>query len=219
MNWFFKSFTYSIGRKILMALTGLFLVTFLIVHVSGNFLLYAGDNGASFNEFSHFMTHNPIIRIIEIVLFACIILHIIDGTLLWLKNRNSRPVKYATSRIDGGKTWVARNMILTGTIIAIVIVIHLSDFWIPYRIIGNVPDLYVHAKDVMTNPYTAIFYVVAVLLLMLHMYHGFSSAFQTVGIRHPKYYTLKQWTGYILSTIICLGFASMPLYFLLHLDA
>ncbi len=219
MNWFFKSFTYSIGRKILMSLTGLFLVTFLIVHVSGNFLLYAGDNGASFNEFSHFMTHNPIIRIIEIILFACIILHIVDGTVLWLKNRNSRPVRYATSRKDGQKTWIARNMILTGTIIAIFIVIHLTDFWIPYRIIGSVPDLYIHAKDVMSNPYTSIFYVVAVLLLMLHMYHGFSSAFQTIGIRHPKYYPLIQWTGYILSTIICLGFASMPLYFLLGMDA
>src|ERR1700722_20201318 len=103
MNWFFKSFTYSIGKKIIMALTGLFLVTFLIEHVSGNFLLFANDNGESFNDYSHTLSHNIFIQIIEYVLFGSIIFHFIDGLLLWAQNRGKRPVQYAARRADAGK--------------------------------------------------------------------------------------------------------------------
>src|SRR5438309_9327923 len=118
MNWFLKTFTYSIGKKLIMSLTGLFFIIFLIEHVAGNFLLFADDGGVEYNLYSHTLTHNviigPIIKVIEVFLFGGFIFHIVDGTVLWIQNRRSRPQGYEMRRPGETSLWTSRNMMLTG---------------------------------------------------------------------------------------------------------
>jgi succinate dehydrogenase / fumarate reductase cytochrome b subunit len=218
MNWFARTFNYSIGRKIIMALTGLFLVFFLIEHVFGNLLLFANDGGAAFNEYSHDMSHNTIIRIVEYLLFAGIIFHFVDGFILWSKNRSARPIRYQMSKPHEKTKWTSRNMIWSGSVILIFLVIHLKSFFVPYRITDGMDGktLFEITRDAFANPYYSAFYVFAMILLGLHLNHGFSSAFQTLGLRHPNFYSGIKILGVILSLVISLGFASMPIYFYLQ---
>lgn len=126
-------FSKSIGRKLIMAITGLFLVSFLLVHVSGNLQLFSQDGGLSFNQYTKFMTTNPIIKIMEWVLFAGFIVHMIYATLLTLQNNASRPVKYAYKSKNTGASWASRNMFITGSVMFIFLVVHLVMFWGTYK--------------------------------------------------------------------------------------
>jgi succinate dehydrogenase / fumarate reductase cytochrome b subunit len=218
MNWFTRTFSYSIGKKIIMSLTGLFLVAFLIEHVIGNFLLFANDNGEAFNQYSHDMTHNMLIRIVEIFLFLGIIFHAADGIWLWFSNRKARPIRYQKVANSENTMWSSRNMIVTGTILLFFIVIHLKEFFVPYRITHDMGGhtLYEITRDAFHNPWYAGFYVICMVLLGLHLHHGFASAFQTLGLRHPNYYGAVKFVGVFLSVVICGGFASMPIYFFLN---
>jgi succinate dehydrogenase / fumarate reductase, cytochrome b subunit len=218
MNWFFKTFTYSIGKKLIMGATGLFFVLFLIEHVAANFLLFNDDGGVEYNLYSHTLTHNviigPIMKLIEIVLFASFIIHIIDGTTLWIQNRRARGQGYVMQRKSQSSQWTSRNMMLTGAIIFIFLVIHLSTFFYPYRFTDSVPNLYDRVKEEFSSPLFTGFYVFAMVFLAFHLQHGFSSAFQTLGMRNPKYFPFLKKLGLVLSILICAGFAAQPLYFL-----
>jgi succinate dehydrogenase / fumarate reductase cytochrome b subunit len=206
-----------------MSLTGIFLVLFLIEHVFGNFFLFVDSTGVAYDEYSHNMTHNIFIQIVEIILFLSFIFHIIDGTMLWMKNRASRPVGYAVSRRSQNSFWTSRNMIISGSIIFLFLIIHLKTFFFPYRFdINSIqkyngqPSIYHEVKYVFQHSIAyASFYVFAMILLCLHLHHGFSSAFQTIGMRHPKYYPFLKAFGLVLSIVICAGFAAQPIYFLL----
>jgi succinate dehydrogenase / fumarate reductase, cytochrome b subunit len=215
MNWFLRSFTYSIGKKIIMSLTGLFLVAFVIEHVSANFLLFAGDKGVAYNEYSHFMSSNIFIRIIEIFLFASFIFHAIDGIILWRQNSSARGQGYAVDKGSPGTFWTSRNMIITGSLVLLFLLIHLGTFFVPYRFTNNVPDLFDRVRVEFQNPFFTGFYVFSMIMLALHLHHGFASAFQTIGLRSPKYYPAIKFLSVFLSIVICAGFASQPLYFLL----
>lgn len=197
-----------------MSATGLFLLLFLIVHVSGNFALFKGDGGVAFNEYSHFMTHNPLIMIVEIGTFLFFFIHIIDGIMLWLKNRSSRPTRYVMNKSSKNTMWTARNMIISGSLILLFLIIHLKTFFVPYRIQGTVPNLFELTRDAFYNPWYSGFYVICMVLLGLHLHHGIASAFQTLGLRHPNYYSFIKGLSVFLSVFISAGFASMPLYFL-----
>jgi len=152
-------FSYSVGRKIVMSLSGLFLVSFLFVHVGGNALLFINDGGVSFNEFVQFMTSNPVIKVLEYVLFAGFLIHIVYGFILTAQNNKARPVKYAyTKAADKGSTWFSRNMILTGTIMLAFLVIHITMFWGRYHmaekgweIVETVPisKAYTHSMKIL----------------------------------------------------------------------
>ena len=218
MNWFLKTFSYSIGRKLIMGFTGLFFVIFLLEHVAGNFLLFNNDGGAEYNLYSHTLTHDvvvgPIIKIVEILLFSSFIFHIVDGTILWIKNRRSRPQGYAVNRRNQNSKWTSRNMMLSGAILFIFLVIHLSTFFIPYRFTDSVPNLYQRVHDEFQSPLFTGFYVFSMVFLAFHINHGFASAFQTLGMRNFKYYPFIEKLGVILSILISAGFASQPLYFL-----
>lgn len=218
MNWFLKTFSYSIGRKLIMAATGLFFVIFLLEHVAGNFLLFNNDGGAEYNLYSHTLTHNvivgPIIKLVEIFLFASFLFHALDGTMLWIKNRRSRPVGYSVNRKKQNSSWNSRNMMLTGAVLFIFLVIHLGTFFYPYRVTESVTNLYMRVHDEFQNPWFTGFYVFSMVLLAMHLQHGFSSAFQTLGMRNHKYFPFIQKLGWILSIVVCAGFASQPLYFL-----
>lgn len=133
MNWFTKAFTSTLGRKLVMALTGLFLCLFLVVHVSGNFQLFKDDGGFSFNMYSVFMTHNPLIKTVSYLLYATFIIHIIQSLLLTIYNKKARPQGYVKNSPDKNSAWSSRNMGILGTIILVFLVIHMKDFWWEYH--------------------------------------------------------------------------------------
>ena len=122
-------FTSSIGKKLTMGLTGLFLITFLIVHVGVNSCIFVNDGGETFNTAAHFMSHNWILRIMEVGLFAGLILHIIQGLLLWKQNTAARPVKYTVNNANKNSKWYSRSMGLLGTLLLFFLVIHISKFY------------------------------------------------------------------------------------------
>ena len=129
-------FKSSIGKKLLMGLTGLFLITFLVVHASINAMIWFQDGGVTFNKWAHFMGSNFIIRTMEIGLFIGLIIHVVDGLMLYMQNRAARPVKYAYNSSGDNSSWYSRSMALLGTLILLFLVLHLSHFWVKTRVTG-----------------------------------------------------------------------------------
>ena len=129
MNWFSSFLTSNIGRKLIMALTGLFLVSFLVVHLSGNLLLLRPDSGEAFNIYSHFMTTNPVIRVLEIGLLLGFVLHIYTSVVLTQHNKKARPTGYSAGNNSPGVAWYSKNMGITGSIILVFLIIHLKQFY------------------------------------------------------------------------------------------
>ncbi|MFN8278374.1 MAG: succinate dehydrogenase cytochrome b subunit [Chitinophagales bacterium] len=215
---FFQS---SIGKKVFMALTGLFLITFLIVHCAINAMVFYNDGGVTFSKYAHFMGTNPIIRIMEIGLVAGFLIHIVDGLLLYFQNRAARPVKYAKTASDGKTTWYSRSMALLGTIILLFLVVHTAHFWIPNRayqfLHGEELNLFTMMQLEFQEWYTVVIYLLGCFSLFWHLLHGFGSAFQTMGWNHVKYNQVIHIAGVAFSIIVPLIFASMPLAFFFQL--
>ena len=208
-----RIFYSSVGRKLLMALTGLFLCLFLLEHLYGNLQLYKMDGGKAFNEYGEFLVGNIVIRTVEFALFGAIILHILDGLYLTLSNRKARPVRYAVSHSSGNSSWFSRNMGLTGSVVFIFLVVHLKTFFVEHRFLGAETSM---AHDVasafQSNIYSAL-YVVAMVLLGAHLNHGFQSAFQTLGWNNHKYAKGLKTAGTVFAMLIMIGFASFPIMF------
>jgi succinate dehydrogenase / fumarate reductase, cytochrome b subunit len=206
----------SIGKKFIMGLTGLFLISFLIVHVSINSCIFFNDGGKTFNTAAHFMATNPVIRIVEIGLFAGLLLHIFQSLLLTLENRKARPVAYAQINGAANSSWYSRSMGVLGSLLLIFLVIHLRHFWIDTKIAvfsgkAHEHDTFAEMRDVFSLWYVVVIYVCGVGSLMYHLLHGFQSAFQTLGINHKKYTPIIKKTGIWFSIIVCLLFAAMPI--------
>jgi succinate dehydrogenase / fumarate reductase cytochrome b subunit len=205
----------SVGQKIFLAITGLFLCTFLIVHLTGNLLLFRADNGAAFEQYSTFMSTNSGIRLMEIVLFGGFVFHILFGIRTWLYNRRARPIPYAMNRPSENSSLSSRVMFWTGSIIFIFLVIHLKTFFVPARFPGDThPSMYALVLEAFRSPVYDAFYVVAVALMAYHLRHGFQSAFQTFGLR-PGRRRMFDMLAVIFWLVIPVGFAIMPVYFLL----
>ena len=220
MSWISKSLSSSIGRKIIMAVTGLFLCSFLVVHLVGNLQLFKADNGVAFNAYSEFMGHNPIIRTLEIVLVLGFGFHIYEGLSLAIKNRSARGSQgYVANHIEQNSSWHSRSMAMLGSIVLFFLVVHLYNFFGSLRF-GDVPrdangneDAYTLVLDAFKNPFYVALYVVAQFALLYHLLHGFSSAFQTLGLTHRKYTPAIKFAGYAFSIVVCAAFAAMPVYF------
>lgn len=218
MSWLTETLSSTLGRKLLMALTGLFLVSFLIVHLSGNFQLLMNDEGEAFNAYAKFMTTNPLIKAASYILYSGILLHVIYAIVLAIKNKSARPVKYARTSSSPKVSWNSRNMGLLGTIILIFLVIHLRNFWyemhwgeIGVDMNGN-RDLYSVVTAAFAQPLYVLLYIVSMVGLAFHLAHGFSSAFQTLGWNHPKYSSLISKLGLAISILIPIGFAIIPIF-------
>lgn len=213
MTWK-QFFTSSVGKKFTMGLTGLFLITFLVVHVGANSCIFLNDRGETFNAVAHFMSHNWIIRIMEVGLFAGLILHIVQGLLLWKQNSSARPVGYAVSDANKNSKWYSRSMGLLGTLLLIFLVIHISKFFVDTKIAlysGDQPtDLYKEMQEEFSKWWIVLIYVAGVVSLFWHLLHGFQSAFQTFGINHKKYSPLIRAIGIGYTVIISILFALMP---------
>jgi len=212
-------FSSSLGKKYLMAITGLFLCSFLIIHFLGNIALFTDP--VQFNEYTRFMSSNPIIRIMEIVLVAGFLTHIIDAIILTRANKKAQPVKYAMNK--NKSSWYSRNMGLTGSVILAFLILHLQSFWYEYKFgevlmtvdsNGNaIKDMFTIVKTAFSEWWYSAIYVLAMLLLGSHLNHGFQSAFQSVGLRHKKYTPTIKMLGTGFSISITVGFISFPIYF------
>ncbi len=204
----------SLGKKLLMGLTGLFLVSFLIVHVSINACIYFNDGGATFNAAAHFMAHNPVIRVLEIGLFIGLILHAVQALMLTMQNNKARPVKYAVPAGNVSSKWYSRSMGILGSLLLLFLVVHLANFWVPTKqaLFNDMEhDTFAGLKEVFSRWYFVAVYMVGVISLGYHLLHGFQSAFQSLGLNHKKYTPIIKSFGFWFSIIITLLFASMPI--------
>ena len=214
-------FSSSIGKKLTMGLTGLFLVTFLIVHAGVNACIFINDGGATFNAAAHFMSHNWVIRIMEIGLFAGLIAHIVQGLLLWKQNTAARPTKYVMSAANENSKWYSRSMGLLGTLLLFFLIIHISKFFWDTKVAlytaGGANDashnLFLDMKEEFQKWWVVLIYSLGVISLFWHLLHGFQSAFQTLGINHKRYTPLIKTIGVGYTFIICLLFLLMPIAF------
>ncbi|MEM7036710.1 MAG: succinate dehydrogenase cytochrome b subunit [Bacteroidota bacterium] len=227
-----KAFSFSIGKKLIMGLTGLFLIIFLVTHLAGNLLLFAGP--VPFNEYAEFMGKTWFIRIAEIILFLGFIVHIADGLMLKMQNRKARPVRYAVNAGNKNSSWGSRNMAATGIILLVFLILHLISFFLDARFgldIGLGIDMsqfdytaigtedhaslwHKSAAQMSVEWYSAI-YVIAMAIVGFHLNHGFQSAFQTLGIRHAKYTPLIKKAGTAFAIVVPAAFAAIPIYFVI----
>ena len=227
MNWFVRFFTSSLGQKYVMSLTGLFLISFLIVHLSGNLQLLSDDGGRSFNIYAAFMSKNTIIRIISIGLYTFILLHAVQGIVLTLKNRKAKGSHYKKGR-PAGTHWSARNMGLLGILIFAFLCFHMGDFWWKMRLtddlplvnyeghIGAVEDIFSRVHIAFQELWIVIIYIVGVIALALHLIHGFQSAFQSLGLNHKRYSPIIHGIGWVFTIVISMGFILIPVYHYLN---
>jgi succinate dehydrogenase / fumarate reductase cytochrome b subunit len=224
MNWFTNFFSSTIGRKVVMALTGLFLILFLVVHLIGNLQLMKSDGGQAFNKYAAFMTSNPLIVTISYVNYAFIILHIVWSILLTGRNRRARGAQgYAV--VKNSSHWTSRNMGILGTFIFIFLVIHLRGFWYEMHW-GGIPtanydgteykNLYSVVDVAYSELWFVLLYVVSMILLAFHLFHGFGSAFQTLGVNHVKYNPVIRFIGVAFALVVPALFALIPVYMYLN---
>ncbi len=209
----------TIGRKYAMALSAMFLLIFLIMHLSVNLLSVFGNDGP-FNGASEFMGYNPLIQyFMQPILGFAVIFHFVMGFVLELKNRSARPVRYGVNNGAANSTWTSRNMIISGLVVLAFLGLHMYDFWwheINFKYVeGNMPDSArfwpeLHAK--FADLWRVVIYVISFILLGLHLAHGFQSSFQSVGARHPKYTPVIRAVGTWYSILIPAGFIFIALY-------
>ncbi len=229
MAWLTNYLTSSIGRKLTMSLTGLFLILFLVVHLLGNFQLLHDDEGEAFNKYTYFMTHFPLIKMISYGLYFFIIVHTVQGLMLALANRKAKGQAYAVSTRPPGVTWASSNMALLGTLILAFLIIHMAQFWgqmhfgdmatKAYKDFAEgepIKDLYSLVSETFQNPLMIAFYVIGQIVLAFHLWHGFQSAFQTLGVNHPKYSPFIHLVGKAYAILVPFGFAIIPIIFYLN---
>lgn len=234
LGWFGRFLSSSIGQKIIMSLTGLFLIVFLLVHLIGNLqLILVEDEGLTFNKYAYFMTSNPVIKTTSYLLYFFILLHAFQGIYLWYQNRKARGAKRYAVKNDrtagGSKTSIYMGSL--GTVILIFIIVHMVQFWAQMHFTDNVgafsvegyeeniKNLYALVSGVYENPLFVIFYVVSMFFIALHLWHGFQSSFQTLGLNHKKYTPLIKAVGIAYSIFVPLGFAIIPIImYLRHVE-
>ena len=207
----------SITRKVLMALAGLFLVTFLCVHLGINLMLLKDDGGRMFTEAATFMGTNSVIKVFEIVLFAGFLLHILFGLLVSSQNRAARPIAYAYGN-SSETSFFSKYMFHTGIIVFIFLVFHFIDFYfIKIGLVAPPPgiashDFYHRTLRLFSTPGYSVLYIVSFIFLGIHLNHAIQSAFQTLGWNHSKYTGAVKLIGSAYSVFIAAGFSAVPIY-------
>ncbi|ANQ47647.2 succinate dehydrogenase cytochrome b subunit [Flammeovirga yaeyamensis] len=218
MSWQ-KSLSSTIGRKIMMSLSGILLILFLAGHVSGNMTLLLGKADA-FNAYAHFMSTNPAVQVIANVFKLFFVGHIFYAAVLTLQNKKARGGEaYKVTNKDGSS--VSKYMGVLGSVIAVFLVIHLSQYWaVMHEYAGTIgmtsvdgvqmKDLYAVVNTSYQNPVIVAGYVISMIILAYHLWHGFASAFQTLGINNKRYTPIISFVGKAYSIIVPLLFAAIP---------
>ena len=208
----------TIGRKYAMAFSALFLLIFLLIHLTVNMISVFSKDG--FNAASHFMGYNALVQwIMQPILMFAVIFHFVMGFILEIKNNKARPIKYAVDGSKHNSTWFSRNMIISGAFILVFLGLHLYDYWaheMVYKYVKfDIVDetrYWEELREKFQSLWRVIFYVVAFVLLGMHLAHGFQSAFQSIGARHPKYTPMIETFGKWYSILIPLGFIFVTIF-------
>ncbi len=210
-------FSTSVGRKLLMGLSGLFLCSFLVVHLYINLFVLKSDTGQTFDVYAEFMSTYPLMRPLEIVLFAGFLLHMILGIWLWYVNRKVRPQGYAVNRASDTSALSSRIMWITGGFVLVFLILHVNAFFVRSRFFPHDQTMYDIIRDAFQSPSTVVFYLVALVFLAYHLRHGWQSSFQTFGLLNGKYKGLIEAIGVVFWLLIPAGFALIPIVvFLSH---
>jgi succinate dehydrogenase / fumarate reductase cytochrome b subunit len=220
MKWLVDLFSSSIGRKVVMALTGLFIILFLTVHLIGNLQLLKDDGGEAFNVYAYLMTHNPLIKIVSYVNYAFFLFHIGWALMLTINNRKARGTEGYAVTSSKSSIWSSRNMGILGTIILVFLVIHMVQFWgqmhfgeIPTKTYGDneVKDLFTVVRSAFQEWWYVALYCISMVAIAFHLWHGFESAFQTLGLNHMKYNPVISFVGKAFSIVVPALFAIIPI--------
>ena len=203
----------SIVRKFIMALSGLFLIIFLITHLVINSLTLASSKDL-FNEAAHFMATNPIIYVMQYVLALGFIIHIGMGIKLTIQNKRARSQEYVYNKMSKNTDLSSRSMIVSGGLVIVFLALHLRDYFYQMKFVGlpeGTTD-YDLVVNLFTNPYYTAVYVIAFIVLGVHLNHGFKSAFQSIGANHKKYNPLIKIVSTAYSIVIALGFSTIAIF-------
>ena len=223
MNRLIRACSSTIGKKFIIAVTGLLLCGFLVVHLAGNLLLYVGPK--AYNDYAHALHQNEaLLKVAEVGLVVLFLTHLMLALQISRENRAARKVKYQLkeSKIENrqGSFQPANFMLVTGLFVLGFLILHLIDFTFLLRSDITYSDFEgdeaAKAAKILSTPLTGIVYTVGCALLGLHLAHGFSSAFQSLGMNHPEYESLLKWFGVIFAVIIAVGFVSFPIVYLLQ---
>jgi succinate dehydrogenase / fumarate reductase cytochrome b subunit len=217
MNNFFTS---SVGKKIMMAGLGLFLIIFLLVHLGINLLLIIFEDRDLFNVAAHFMATNVVIKVFEVILFGGFLLHILYGFIVQIQNWLARPVGYVNTN-NSQTSFFSKFMIHTAVVIFIFMIIHLFDFYLKAKNFNGAEEILINGKKYedlgllvikkFQVPEFVIFYIVCFLFLGFHLLHGFQSAFQTLGLNHSTYTPVIKTLGVLYTIVVVTGFIMIPL--------
>ena len=203
--------TTSIGKKVIMSLSGLFLILFLCVHLSVNLLLLVGPD--AFNAGCEFM-ELPFIKVIEPILALGFVIHIIWASILTIQNRKARPQKYALRKQSQNCTWPSRNMYILGALVLAFLALHICNFWYYFKF-SEVSSQYELVSTALMQPLYAVIYIIAAILLGLHISHGFWSAFQSIGFSNDIWRKRLEYVAYFFAIVFAVGFSIIPVYFLI----
>ena len=207
----------SILKKVLMALSGIFLMIFLMQHLAINLTSLIPDGGSTFNKISHFMGYNPVVQfVLQPILMFGVCFHFTMGVFLDFQNKKARKSKYVYHNTRS--SWISKNMIITGLVVLAFLLLHFYDFWLPemdYKYISQLlpaEDRYFHElQEKFHNTYRTIIYCISFILLGLHLNHGLASSFQSVGVSSTRQKTLKIIAN-IYSLFISIGFSTVAIF-------
>jgi succinate dehydrogenase / fumarate reductase cytochrome b subunit len=206
MNWLTAALGSSVGKKLMMAVTGLAFIGFLAAHLAGNLTLYAG--GAAFNAYAEKLhSLGPLLKVFESGLILFALVHVGTGLWLFVLNFKARPVRYARDRSAGGRTLSSRTMPYSGLIILAFVAFHLSNFTFSDRQGATIFEI---VRSAFASPAYVLVYVAAMVVVAFHVRHGFWSAFQTIGANHPKYMPAISGASLAASLIVAFGFGLLP---------
>jgi succinate dehydrogenase / fumarate reductase cytochrome b subunit len=208
MNWLKQTLWSSIGKKLMMAVTGLSFCAFLAGHLAGNLTIYAGKD--AFNSYAeHLHSLGPLLTLAELGLLLFAVIHVVTGLTLFYQNTAARGGRYAVNKKAGGRTIGSATMPYTGIILLVFIIMHLLNFHFVDKSETTIAQL---VTQTFQSPLWVIIYIVAMIVAALHVSHGFWSAFQTVGANHPKYMPFIMVFSIIFSLIVGIGFGLLPIF-------
>ncbi len=209
MNWFVGTFKSSVGKKLLMALTGLAFCGFLVAHLAGNLTVYGGK--AAFNNYADKLhSLGVLIYVFELGLLTLALIHVPFGLVLFYQNMKARPVRYHVNKSGGGRTIGSATMPYTGIFLLIFVIFHLMNFTFVDK---TGTTIYEIVSSAFSNPLYVAYYILAMIVAAIHVSHGLWSAFQTLGASHPKYTPAIRTASLIFALVVGLGFGLLPIYF------
>ena len=208
MNWLTNTFGSSLGKKLMMAVTGLFFCVFLLLHLAGNLTIYMGKD--VFNSYAqHLHSLGPLLTLAEWGLLIFAVTHISTGLFLFYQNFKARPIRYAVNKRAGGRTLGSATMPYTGVILLLFVIYHLLNF---HFVDKTHTTIFQIVSTAFAQPSYVLIYTFAMIIAAVHVSHGFWSAFQTLGANHPKYTPLLRGLSLVFSLIVGIGFGFIPVY-------